>query len=109
MNVVVFSFGLLQIPDRRSKVVVAENLPELFPPSKQPPSPIWEHFGLPKNAEGVVEEDGPPVCRICGKKVSSQDGRKMIRHLHFCHFSVYEEFKVTSVLQVMFITLFINH
>ncbi|XP_058266017.1 uncharacterized protein LOC131365993 isoform X1 [Hemibagrus wyckioides] len=85
----------LKIPDRRPKVVLAENLPELYPPSKQPLSPIWEHFGLPKNADGVVEEDGCPVCRICGKKVSSQDGRKMIRHLHFCHFSVYEELKNT--------------
>ncbi|GAA6079959.1 uncharacterized protein LOC113638439 isoform X1 [Tachysurus ichikawai] len=85
----------LKIPDRRPKVVLAENLPELHPPSKQPLSPIWEHFGLPKNADGAIEEDGCPVCRICGKKVSSQDGRKMIRHLHFCHFSVYEELKNT--------------
>ncbi|KAF4078433.1 hypothetical protein AMELA_G00199060 [Ameiurus melas] len=83
----------LKIPDRRPKAVSAENLPELHPPSKQPLSPIWKHFGLPKNADGVVEEDGCPICRICGKKVSSQDGRKMIRHLHFCHFSVYEELK----------------
>ncbi|XP_017342190.1 uncharacterized protein LOC108275754 isoform X3 [Ictalurus punctatus] len=83
----------LKIPDRRPKAVSAENLPELHPPSKQPLSPIWKHFGLPKNADGVIEEDGCPICRICGKKVSSQDGRKMIRHLHFCHFSVYEELK----------------
>ncbi|XP_046724959.1 uncharacterized protein LOC124398726 isoform X1 [Silurus meridionalis] len=85
----------LKIPDRKSKTVSAENRPELFPPSKQPLSPVWEHFGLPKNEDGVVEEDGNPICRICCKKVSSQDGRKMIRHLHFCHFSVYEKLKNT--------------
>ncbi|XP_062871194.1 uncharacterized protein LOC134333242 isoform X2 [Trichomycterus rosablanca] len=84
----------LKIPDRRPKAVNADNLPELFPPPKQPLSPIWEHFGVPKNADGVIEEDACPVCKICGKKVSSQDGRKMLRHLHFCHFTVYEEMKV---------------
>ncbi|KAM9444824.1 uncharacterized protein Hap1MRO34_023872 isoform 2-T2 [Clarias gariepinus] len=89
------TYDELKIPDRRPKIVLAENLPELFQPSKQPLSPIWKHFGLPKNSDGVIDEDGCPMCRICGKKVSSQDGRKMLRHLHFCHFSVYEELKNT--------------
>ncbi|XP_022533222.2 uncharacterized protein LOC103043043 isoform X3 [Astyanax mexicanus] len=83
----------LKIPEKREKVVSAEELPELFPPNKRPIPPIWEYFGLPKNDEGVVEENGCPVCKICGRKVSSQDGRRMIRHLQFCHFTMYEEFK----------------
>ncbi|XP_072552290.1 uncharacterized protein [Salminus brasiliensis] len=83
----------LKIPEKREKVVSAEDLPELFPPNKHPLPPIWEYFGLPKNDDGAVEENGCPVCKICGRKVSSQDGRRMIRHLQFCHFSMYEEFK----------------
>uniref|UniRef100_A0AAR2K0Y7 BED-type domain-containing protein n=1 Tax=Pygocentrus nattereri TaxID=42514 RepID=A0AAR2K0Y7_PYGNA len=83
----------LKIPEKKEKVVSAEELPELFPPNKQPLPPIWEYFGLTKNIDGSVEEDGSPICKICARKVSSQDPRRMIRHLQFCHFSAYEEFK----------------
>ncbi|KAL7863945.1 hypothetical protein AOLI_G00153650 [Acnodon oligacanthus] len=83
----------LKIPEKKEKVVSAEELPELFPPNKQPLPPIWEYFGLTKNIDGSVEEDGSPICKICARKVSSQDPRRMIRHLQFCHFAAYEEFK----------------
>ncbi|XP_035377165.1 uncharacterized protein LOC113592278 isoform X1 [Electrophorus electricus] len=58
----------LKIPEKKQKMMSAEDLPELHPPSKRPLSPIWQHFGIPKNADGIVEDEGCPVCKTCGKK-----------------------------------------
>lgn len=71
------------------------DLPELFPPSILPLSPVWDYFGYPKNTDGVIEENERPKCKACRQSIVSKQGilSNMLRHLKFYHDSLFEELK----------------
>uniref|UniRef100_A0AAY5EWC3 BED-type domain-containing protein n=1 Tax=Electrophorus electricus TaxID=8005 RepID=A0AAY5EWC3_ELEEL len=73
-------------------------LPELFPPTRLPLSPVWDYFGYPKNADGVIEENEHPRCKACRRSIISKQGilANMLRHLKFHHNSLFAELKLRT-------------
>lgn len=69
--------------------------------------PVWEHFGYPKDADGVVQVDGQPTCKICRLKVScpGESTKFLYRHLWKKHNAIYFEIKVNKTFR-MFLTIF---
>ena len=45
---------------------------DLFPPKKRLRSAVWEHFGYKKDAQGLVKDDGYPICKTCRRSVSAK-------------------------------------
>nr|XP_017213371.1 zinc finger BED domain-containing protein 1-like [Danio rerio] len=58
-------------------------LPTIYPPSKRVKSEVWKYFGFQKNAEGLLIEDGFPLCKTCGRKVAAKHGNtsNMFAHI----------------------------
>ena len=69
---------------------------KLFPPKNPRKSGVWKLFGFVMNSEGLVEENGFPICRLCHQVVASKDGNtsNMHSHLQRHHQTVYAELKV---------------
>ncbi|XP_034540402.1 zinc finger BED domain-containing protein 1-like [Notolabrus celidotus] len=59
----------------------------LYPPKKRLKSAVWEHFGFHKNDQGVIQDDGAPVCKTCRKKVMAKGSNtsNLIQHLRDHH------------------------
>lgn len=49
-----------------------DSTPILYPPAKRLRSLVWEYFGYPKKADGSIQDDGEPTCKLCGKKVKAR-------------------------------------
>ncbi|KAI7811508.1 putative zinc finger BED domain-containing protein 1-like [Triplophysa rosa] len=62
-------------------------LPTIHPPSKRVKSEVWKYFGFQKNAEGMLVEDGFPLCKTCGRRVATKHGNtsNMFAHLRDNH------------------------
>ncbi len=71
---------------------------ELFPPKKRLKSAVWDRFGYHKNDQGVIVEDGMPLCKTCGKKVSAKGANttNMIHHLRDNHPALHAQIKVNA-------------
>ncbi len=44
----------------------------LFPPKKRLKSAVLDCFGYTKNDQGIIEDDGSPICKTCRKKFASK-------------------------------------
>jgi hypothetical protein len=71
-------------------------LPTIYPPSKRVKSEVWKYFGFQKNAEGLLIEDGFPLCKTCGRKVAAKHGNtsNMFAHIRDNHPLQFREIKV---------------
>ncbi|TTI46068.1 hypothetical protein Baya_15432 [Bagarius yarrelli] len=72
-------------------------LPDLCPP-RDTLEPVWEHFGYPKDADGVLQVDGKPTCKICRFKVScpEENTKFLYKHLWKNHNAVYFDVKLQA-------------
>lgn len=63
-------------------------------------SKLWEHFGYLRNADGTLNEDGAPACKICGVKVTwvGESTCNMMKHLQENHEEVHAELQVHTLL-----------
>lgn len=62
-------------------------------------SRLWDYFGYVRNADGALVEDGAPACKICGVKVTLEDGSmsSLIKHLQENHDGVLAEVQVHAL------------
>lgn len=62
-------------------------LQNLYPPSARVRSEVWKYFGYKKDAEGMVVEDGFPICKKCGREIAAKHGNtsNMFTHLRRNH------------------------
>ena len=59
-------------------------------------SSVWEHFGYTKNDQGIVQEDGYPICKACRKKVAAKGSNtsNLLQHLRDHHPAIHAQVKV---------------
>ncbi|XP_065150719.2 uncharacterized protein [Paramisgurnus dabryanus] len=62
-------------------------LQNLYPPSARVRSEVWKYFGYKKDEEGMVVEDGFPICKKCGREIAAKHGNtsNMFTHLRRNH------------------------
>ena len=83
----------IDVPDVPTTVPTPRFLPR--PGTK---SAIWEYFGLKKDREGKLIDDGRVFCNICSRSVSAKSGNtsNLMSHLKNNHKSVHAQLKAKS-------------
>lgn len=68
----------------------------LFPPKKRLKSAVWDYFGYTKNDQGIIEDDGSPICKTCRKKVAAKGSNtsNLMQHLRDNHPDLHAQVKV---------------
>ena len=58
-------------------------------------APVWEYFGLEKDKNGTVIDDGRVVCQACRRKVLTRNGNtfNLSSHLWANHAKLYAQLK----------------
>ncbi len=68
----------------------------LFPPKKRLKSAVLDCFGYTKNDQGIIEDDGSPICKTCRKKFASKglNTSNLRQHLRDHHLALHSQVKV---------------
>ena len=62
---------IADVAEQAERPVTQPNENDLFPPKKKRlRSAVWEHFGYKKDAQGLVKDDGFPICKACRQAIS---------------------------------------
>ena len=71
---------------------------EIVQSPKRLKSEVWAYFGFRQGPDEKIIDDGFPICRKCGKKVSAKGGNtsNLMAHLRDNHPLLYRECKVSS-------------
>ena len=68
----------------------------LYLPKKRLKSAVWDYFGYPKDAEGVIQDNGSPFCKMCRKQIAAKGSNtsNLLQHLQDHHPALHAEIKV---------------